>query len=189
LTIRRRFGVEHIMYLPEFIKKCQQTYFEKTGYRSPSQNPEVKEKKIATSLSKWGVSHPMQNEEVYLTMAKASFSFYPYTLPSGNIIKIQGYEDFALDDLLSLGILEEDIITERTEVPEIWWYDDQGKKHRYIMDIFIKSLNMSIEVKSTHTYSVKIKETNLKKQATTSAGYYCQIWVYNDKGHIDDIII
>lgn len=45
-------------------------------------------------------------------------------MPSGKIIDYQGYENFALDELLNVeNINEDDIITNRKDVPEIWYTD------------------------------------------------------------------
>ena len=53
-------------------------------------------------------------------------------MPSDKIIDYQGYENFALDELLNIEhILEDDIITNRKDVPEIWYNDKTGKKRRH----------------------------------------------------------
>ena len=79
-----------------------------------------------------------------------------YIFPSGNIILVQGDEPYALDELIiNENIDETNIITGCKNVPEIWYTDGLGKKHRHYVDIFIPSQNKCIEVKSTWTAEKK----------------------------------
>jgi len=88
-----------------------------------------------------------------------------------------------LDELLQKeNILEEDILVKRSEVPQVWYTDINGKEHRYFVDCLIKSQNKCIEVKSTWTAEKKKEIIFLKQQALKDAGYECEIWVYNGKG-------
>jgi DNA repair protein RadC len=111
-------------------------------------------------------------------------------MPSGNIISCQGYEPFALNDLLQKELVkEEDIITGCKNVPEIWYNDDAGKKHRHFVDIFIPSQNRCIEVKSTWTAKKKQDNIYLKQNAGKELGYNYEIWIYNGKGErVENII-
>ncbi|MBF0554112.1 MAG: hypothetical protein HQK96_06065, partial [Nitrospirae bacterium] len=58
-----------------------------------------------------------------------------YQFPSGRIEKIQGYEGFALNDLLDKGYMEEDIIVSNKEIEKytdrIWYLDSENKKRKY----------------------------------------------------------
>jgi hypothetical protein len=105
-----------------------------------------------------------------------------YKMPSGNIIQIQGYENFALDELIiNEKINESDIITGCKNVPEIWYNDENNNKKRHYVDIFIPSQNKCIEVKSTWTYTKQIDIVLLKQKAAKELGYKYEIWVYNNK--------
>jgi hypothetical protein len=54
----------------------------------------------------------------------------------GKIINYQGYENFAFDELIHIeNILEEDILTNRRDVPEIWYRDKTDKLRRHFVDI------------------------------------------------------
>jgi hypothetical protein len=105
-------------------------------------------------------------------------------MPSGKKITIQGYENFLLDELLNKNIKEEEIITCRTEVPEIWYYDKDNKEHRYYVDVYIKSLNKFYEVKSTWTYEKNKNKIELCKEALYFLGYEYEIIIYSSKGKI-----
>ena len=100
-------------------------------------------------------------------------------MPSGMIVKYQGYENLALDELVQQ-YEEEDILTGRTNIPTIDYYIND-KKHVYFPDIYIKSENKIIEVKSEWTITLKRGNVEDKALATVKAGYKYEIWVYNDK--------
>jgi len=117
-------------------------------------------------------------------MNKTSYYIKEYILPSGNTINIQGYEHFALDELLQKeNMNENDIITGCKNVPTIWYNDESGKKHRHFVDIFIPSQNKCIEVKSTWTLKKQKEIVLLKKMAAKELGYLYEIWVYDKIGN------
>lgn len=92
--------------------------------------------------------------------AKNSFQFKDYILPSKKTIRIQGYENIALDELL-LTIKEDDIILSKRNMPKIK-YILKNKKHRYYPDIYIPSQNKIIEIKSHYTYKSNLIKNNIK---------------------------
>ena len=104
-----------------------------------------------------------------------------YKLPSGKILQIQGYEHYALDELLKT-INEDDIVMETINVPIITYYDENNKEHKHFPDIYIKSLNKCIEVKSKWTSKMNINNIFLKQNAAKENGYLYEIWIYNKKG-------
>jgi hypothetical protein len=162
------------------------------GHEYPLQNKQFKEKSKQTCLQNWGVEHPSQNSEISEKASKNSYHLKEYTFPSGKTIQIQGYENYMLDELLQKeNILEDNIITSRSEVPEIWYLDANDKKHRYYVDVFIPSQNRMIECKSTWTMKKGIEKGNiyLKQKACKDAGYSCEIWVYNSKGEKVECIL
>ena len=118
-------------------------------------------------------------------MSKSAYKSYDYQFPSGKTIRLQGYEKYAIKILLQ-NFKEDDIITNRDKVPEVWFYDENGKKHRYFIDIFILSQNKGIEVKSVWT--LKKNNVFLKQEAFKDHGYICEIWIINDKGELLEII-
>ena len=173
-------------------EKQQNTNIEKYGGISPMCSNNVKEKSKNTSLINYGVEYPMQNADYANNIKKHAYLYKSYTFPSGKSIQIQGYENFVLDEIFqNENILEEDIVTCRTQVPEVWYLDSNSKKHRYYVDVFIPSQNRMIECKSTWTMKKGIEKENvyLKQQACKDAGYYCEIWVYNAKGEKVECIL
>jgi hypothetical protein len=107
---------------------------------------------------------------------KSSKCFKDYTLPSGEIKRIQGYENLALDELVKI-YKEDDIVTNRREMPKIYYYI-KTKKYRYYPDIYIKSENKIIEVKSHYTYTKNLINNIYKSLATRKLGYDFEFWIY-----------
>ncbi len=136
---------------------------------------DIDKKRRETCKKNHGVEHPLQSLEIQERMQKHSYLYKDYKTPSGNIIRIQGFEYKALDELYKI-YLEDDIITSRTDIPIIFW--NNGR--RYFPDIFIKSKNMFIEVKSTWTFSKQKEETLEKAKACILSKYNIEIWVYDN---------
>jgi hypothetical protein len=110
---------------------------------------------------------------------KVSKHFKDYTFPSEKLIRIQGYENLALDELVKR-YSEEDILTDRNDMPKIM-YEFKGKTLRYYPDIYIKSENKIIEVKSTYTYKVTLIKNMIKSLSTRKLKYDFEFWVYKDE--------
>ena len=186
INLERR-GVEYPTQCKEVKDKVKATNLERLGVEYPTQSKEVMKKVKATNLERLGVEYTMQSSEVMEKQIKSSYSKKEYTFPSGNKIKVQGYEPLALDILINKWKVEEnDIITERTKVPEIWWKDKEDKSHRYYPDIFIPSKNLIIEVKSTWTYQKDKSNTQYKLIGSKELGYSTLLWVFDNKKYLED---
>lgn len=172
-----KYGVINTGSVDKVKDKIKETYQEKFGCH-PKQTPEVQEKWKATCLEKYG-GHPNQNKDVQAKSENKSFAFKDYMLPSGNLIKYQGYENLALDELVQI-YEEEDIAIGRSNVPTIDYYIGD-EKHVYFPDFFIKSENKIIEVKSQWTIQLRRANVEEKTLATIKAGYKYEIWIYSDK--------
>jgi hypothetical protein len=202
----KKYGVKNVFEAEQFKNKIKQTNLEKYGVENPSQAMDIKNKKEKKSIEKYGtkcvfqatevktkikdtntkkygVKNVSQNAEISEKQQKA-YKFKDYILPSGNIIKYQGYENYALDVLLKSGINENDIVTSRKLVPVIWYYDKNNVKRRHFVDIFIKSQNKCIEVKSTWTLKKHYDKVFAKQSQAKEEGYNYEIYVYDDKGNM-----
>ena len=183
-TNLENYGVNYGFQNENVKEKIKTTNLEKYGVKHNLQRQEIKEQIRETNMIKYGVEYSMQCPEIMEKQIKNSYYLKDYNLPSGKIIKIQGYEHFALDELTQKeNINEEDIVTGTINVPTIWYNDLNNKKHRHYVDIFISSKNKCIEVKSTWTFTKQKDIIFLKQSAAKELGYLYEIWVYDNKGN------
>ena len=134
----------------------KQTYKKRTGYDHPSQNPSIHEK---------------QN----------NYKNKKHIMPSGEIRNIQGYEHFSLNILVEK-YEETDILTHKG-VPIINYVFEE-KERKYYPDIYIKSENLNIEVKSTWTYKKYLDKNLAKQQACLDQGYNFMFMIFDNKGNL-----
>jgi len=182
-TNTEKYGYSCSLQNEEIKTKSKNTCLERYGHEYSLQNEEVKAKCKETCIKHHGVEHPLQNKEISEKASKNAYKSKEYEFPSGKIEKVQGYEPFALNDLLNIeNIDEKKIIVCRSQVPEIWWNGEDNKKHRYFVDIFIPEQKRCIEVKSTWTFESRKDITFRKQNAVKKEGYSCEIWIYSEKG-------
>src|SRR5271170_2792618 len=137
---------------------------------------------------KYGTEHPMQNPKVLAKNQASSFRQKPYTFPSGRKVMIMGYENIHLDFLLKEGTKEEDIVCGDDEINPIP-YQFEGKTHYYYPDIYIKSKNLFIEIKSVYTHGKNVEMNKIKWQSTKDKGFGMEVYVYNCEGDNEEIIV
>lgn len=182
-TTFKNYGVEHNSQSQEIKNKKIKTCLEKNGVEHPQQSKEIRDKSKKTCLKNYGVEHPSQNDELMEITYKKSYKIKTFKFKSGNEIKCQGYEPFALQELVNNFIEENNIITGSNNVPKIWYYDDNNIKRRHYVDIFIPNQNKCLEIKSTWTLKKKKSYVFLKQKAAKELGYEYEIWVYDNKGN------
>jgi hypothetical protein len=182
-TNKEKYGCENPMQNAEIREKVQKTVQQRYGVNYASQDSTIKDKIVETFIKNYGVSHHLQNAESAEKHLHATFKTKQYTLPCGKIIDYQGYENFAFDELLLKEKIDEnDLITNRKDVPEIWYLDKNGKNRRHYVDIYLHSQNKCIEVKSCWTNQSKNNVLE-KKEYAEKLGYLYEIWIYDKKGN------
>lgn len=169
-----RYGYENTFQVPEFKEKIHNSNVENYGVGMPLLNPEINAKGKATMVKIFGVEYYSQTG-----LGHSGYKWKEYTLPSGKIIKIQGYEGRYIPILIR-AFGEENIIFERKEMPEIWYKGLDEKEHRYFPDFYIPKYNLIIEVKSMFTYLVEENKNKLKFEAVKELGYNFKLKVYNN---------
>ena len=181
-TNLEKYGCDYGFQNEEIKQKIKETNLKNYGVEHNQQRKEIKEKTKETCLKKYGVEHISQCPHILEKITKNMYKSKEYIFPSGNIIKIQGYENLALDEIINNNVNETDIVTGCKNVPEIWYNDNNGKKRRHFVDIYIPNQNLCIEVKSTWT--AKLHEGNilLKQSAGKELGFQYEIWVYSKEG-------
>jgi hypothetical protein len=175
-TFIEKYGVDHYSKSEEFktfMAESQQSY---TNEKWETINTNRQN----TCLEKYGVDNPAKVPEIHSKKMRTAATSKNYTLPSGRIVTIQGWENKALDDLL-LTYSEYDICYDTSTIPTICYTGTDGKQHKYYPDFYIPKDNLIIEVKSTYTYSGKknwFDSNLLKEQACKDAGYNFRFMIY-----------
>lgn len=162
------------------LENAKKTNQEKYGHDWYTETESFKRESEKTLVKKYGVIH---NSHVAKTLDKrwASSKSHQYVFPSGRIVNVQGYEPKCIDELLTCGHSEEDIVVGNVEIQKhvgkINYVGFDDKVHRYYPDIYVLSLNKVIEVKSDYTLT---KDINIakKKMATEELGFKYELRVY-----------
>jgi len=184
-THMERYGVTSPMHVPEFVEKQKSTIMDRYGVDNPMKNKDVRAKASNTCMEKYGVDNPMKVKEFY-DKANNSFQKKDYTMPSGKIVQLQGYEPQALDLLLEK-YTEDQIVTEKKLIPIIS-YEYEEKECKFYPDFYIPHKNKIIEIKSIYTFSAFESKNNAKILATAKQGYNVEYWIIDKHSNLDQII-
>ena len=159
-TCLEKYGVDNVRKSKEIKDKIKSTNIEKYGFENVFQSEFIKDKIKTTNIEKYGV------ENIYQANidSTSGYKWKDYEFPSGEIIQYQGYENKLFDELLK-EYTENEFITERKNMPEIWYIGTDNKQHRYFPDVYIPKTNTIYEVKSEYTLNVEYKKNELKFQA------------------------
>lgn len=145
-------------------------------------------KSVETCKQKYGGTNVMHDQEIFDRTMLNQMKWKEYKLPSGNVIKIQGYENKALDELLTQ-YKEEEIILNRKQFPVFKYFMEDGSEHRYYPDMYIPKDNLIIEVKSVWTYSQNKEKNKCKFQTVKDNGYQLKVMIYEQKETIAKIVV
>lgn len=178
-----RWGVEHVLQNKNVIDKKKKTCLDRYGVENYRSTKECQDKIKNTCIKKYGVESASQNPQVHTKQQKSAYKIKLFILPSGKKLLCQGYEPFALQDLLKK-YNEKDIVTNKKLIPQFWYFTPDNKKHKYFPDIFIPNKNLIIEVKSTWTDTLNKNIILLKKLCVENSGYLYQKMVYDRKGRL-----
>ena len=112
-----------------------------------------------------------QNPETIKKQRRSMATHKEYKLPSGKIIKIQGYEPQFLDYCFSNNIFKENDFDFET-IMKFQYTTSDGKLHYYYPDFYIPKQNIIVEVKSWYILEKNPPEIQkLKARAVKRAGY------------------
>jgi hypothetical protein len=182
-TCQLKYGVNYHVQSQQSIENIRKTNIEKYGNPVWFQSVVGKEQTRQSLLERYGVEHQMQIPEILDKQMKSAHRKRDYFFPSGKRISIQGYENLALDVLLKT-YREEDIFAGNEVFPEIGAieYVYKGKKKRYFPDIYVKSKNLLIDVKSDWTLRLHYDLNIAKREACKASRFEFQFWVFGKTG-------
>jgi hypothetical protein len=164
-----KLGVEHPLCKGTLSEEQHKiTMRERHGVEYAGQVETGKIKAKQTCLNHFGAPHHFQSPE-WFNSNKAPFKRKPYSLPSGKIIQLQGYELEVLDMLLQT-FKESDFEFENKHVFE---YKDPetGKSRRYHPDFMLPSQHIIFEVKSLYYFELDYPVLLRKAKACVDLGW------------------
>jgi len=136
------------------------------------QQEEYRTKNLNSRIEFW---KDKEKSEEYI---KSCLKYKDFIMPSGKIVKIQGYEPQFLTELLKTYQEDDIIIRKRIH------YQFKEKEHNYFPDFFIKSKNWIIEVKSEWTFKQHEEQNLAKRKACLKQGYNFSFVIFNKRGTI-----
>jgi hypothetical protein len=153
------------MASPQIFQKMKNTNAEKYGFEYFSASKDWYDKCVNTAMDKYGVEWVSKVDTINSKQQSGGYSYHDFEFPSGKVVRVQGYEPLVLAKLV-VDYDEGDIVVGvQSIIDEIGFfhYEYEGRVHRYYPDIYIKSRNEVVEVKSTYTFN-KEKDKNLLKR-------------------------
>jgi hypothetical protein len=145
--------------------KMKKTNEDRYGVEYFSKTDNWYDKCVETAICKYGKEWVSKVDSINIKQQSGGYSYHDFEFPSGKVVRVQGYEPRVLTKLLT-EYDEQDIVVGVQNIIDIvgfFHYEYEGSTHRYYPDIYIKSENQIIEVKSTYTFN-KEKEKNLIKR-------------------------
>jgi hypothetical protein len=119
---------------------------------------------------------------------KSGYKYKYYIFPNGRIEKVQGYEAYTLNYLISSSISQDDIKVKHSEKPKLSYVLD-GISRPYTPDAFISNVNLVIETKSPWTWKRDLDKNLAKIKGVNDAGYNMRVIIWNgDKKLISDTL-
>lgn len=199
-TLQEKYGVDNPMDLPGMAEQRKKHFIEKYGVENPSSNEQVKQKRINTMMERHGIPHNLVNwqekffnkfgvhnpahvPEIAETLCYNRFKKRKeYTLSTGEVIHLQGYEPFGFDYLKTL-YQENQIQYRKNDMPELW-YNWQEKTRRYYCDFFVADDNLVVEIKSPFTLSRDLDIVRQKILSAQTKGYKVLLLVFDRYGQV-----
>lgn len=178
------YGTSVVSQNKEIRNKINNTNINNFGFITPFKDPSFLRKREETSIRKRGVRHPMQDPNVFRLNQLSCFKYKEYMFPSGKIELVQGYENLALNYIMNNGIFKENEIEIHNDLVPLIEYYFKNKTRVHYIDIYIKSINLIIEVKSPYTFNKEVDKIYAKQEAAKELGFGYEIWVFDGNGEI-----
>ena len=208
-TNRDRYGVDYTTQSSHMMTKSKLTKKERYGneyYANSKQTSEswqaktadelnkITEKSRATCLERYGVSSPFFLPGVRKKSAISNGIGREFILPSGKLIRVRGYEDIAITELLKkyseIDIVVDDMLSAYA-LPTFNYVNVNIHTSVYHPDIFIPDENKIIEIKGRWwwdgngliKHSSRLLNNLKKREAVLAAGYQYEVWLFEDRKH------
>lgn len=172
-TCQSKWGVNCYSQTEEWLKRYKLTSLSKFGKEFYTQTEEYKIRYMNTCFQKYGIYHIFENKDLMMKCRLNkhqnlnSYNRKSYILPSGKEVKIQRYEDRAINCLLKY-FNEDDLIINDIDIENYigtFHYSNGIRIRRYFPDIYVIPTNEIVEVKSSYTYNCELINNLLKRKS------------------------
>jgi hypothetical protein len=190
-TMMELHGISHAFRSEISLENARAACMEKYGVEYPLQANVVKEKIKENSRAKFGTDHPMQNAQ---ECERRQHVWHIYKFPSGRTVRVQGYEPEFINVLLSRGVDESDIITERRRMPEIrydWVETKNNEEITHKNSVYFPDMRVGdrlYEVKSIWTYELHKLRNTAKFEACKEQGYELDVVIFKNNKTIAETL-
>jgi hypothetical protein len=132
----------------------------------------------ATLAKKYGnnITNVSQVPEIHNKQQR--YRYYEYTYKTGEIVKIQGYERFALTELERTYSYSDLALRETFKYRNLY----TNKMCTYYADVLVRPTNLIVEVKSLWTIKKYAEKNRSILHYMLTNGKDFEFWIYTDKG-------
>lgn len=154
----------------------------------------INEKRRNTNLALYGIECPLMRPDILKKSMVSNGIGKEYTMPSGKIVRVRGYENIWLDMIFADEIYAEceliiDDMSKMYSLPLFTYKTVERQVRKYYPDIYVPSKNLIIEIKGRWwydgngdlRYANRLENNMRKKQAVIDGGYNYQLWVFENK--------
>lgn len=154
----------------------------------------IVDKRRATCLERFGVENALLKPIAKINSAKSNSLGREYTMPSGRVIRVRGYEDVVITKLLEQYSEAQLAVDDRLQkyLLPVFEYKDKSRNYlKYYPDIYIPLENKIIEVKSrwwwdgngNTKYANRLAKNLNKRKAVLEKGYAYEVWLFENKNN------
>jgi len=210
-TFRKKYGVEWATQSTDYKSRARETKLVRYGNeyyngnkktsrawqsKTDKEIADIVNKRRSTCLERFGVENALMKPQARKNSAKSNSNGREYTLPSGRVVGVRGYEDTAISILLKT-YAESDLLLDdrktKYQLPVFEYIDHRRHILKYYPDIYIELENKLIEVKSlwwwdgngADRYKSRLDNNIRKKDAVLAAGYRYEVWLFTDKNNYE----
>ena len=184
--VQEKRGISNVMRDPDIAKKVVETKIAIYGAPSSWSGPLAYQINVDKASAKFGYipgqfTNVSQIPEVHAKKLKSGHIAKDYILPSGNVIRIQGYENKFLDYALKYYPETVFNFNRNCSIP----YVLNTNKHRYIPDFVFEGSKQVIEVKSDYTFYSEYEKNIAKAIGCLISGYTLTFAIYKSNGAVN----
>ena len=164
---------------------------EKNKNKSLVEKNQINDRRRQTNLGLYGVENCFLIPGVKSKSAISNSKGREFTLPSGKIIRVRGYEDKVITKVLETydesELVVDDILT-AFNLPVFQYVDHRRHILKYYPDVYIPKENKIVEIKSRwwwdgngdQKHKSRLTNNLKKRQSVLAKGFMYELWLFED---------